>query len=258
MTIISKNITKNYFTIVLTIGITISFLGGYFTGIEVERDKVIKEETTVQKEIKKINQRMDVLEKSNSETIIQIERDNDPILGSPEAPISIIEFSDYQCPFCARFFSETLPLLKSEYIEKGAVNFIYRDFPIQNIHPNAVAAAIASECANEQGDFWQYHDMLFRNQKEWNNLDSERALKTFGQYAYEIGIKQEQFDNCLNSGKYIEEVKEDLSSGREYGVTGTPGFFIGNDKIGYTSLSGAKPFSEFKAIIDEKTYLLNE
>jgi len=258
MTINTKSIIKNYFAIVLTVGITISFLGGYFTGVEVGSDKVTKEEAAVKEELKKINQRMDVLEKSNSETIIQIEKGDDPILGNPDAPITIIEFSDYQCPFCARFFSDTLPLLKSEYVEKGIVNFIYRDFPIQSIHPNAAPAAMAAECANEQGNFWQYHDILFKNQKEWKDLNSEDALKVFGQYAYKIGMNQEQFENCLNSGKYFKEIKEDLDSGREYGVTGTPGFFIGNDKIGFTSISGAKPFSEFKAVIDEKIYLLNK
>ena len=163
---------------------------------------------------------------------------------------TIIEFTDFQCPFCARFHTQTLPLILEEYIEQGKVKLVVRDFPIQSIHPNAVPASVASECANEQGKAKEMHDMLFYNQNEWSKQETANALSLFSQYATEIQLEQETFDSCLISGKYIEEIKKDLDDGRDYGVTGTPGFFVGNDQIGYVELKGAQPFDSFKKVID--------
>jgi protein-disulfide isomerase len=181
---------------------------------------------------------------------VKISIDNDPIRGDPNAPITIIEFSDFQCPFCARFHEQTFPSLLEEYIDAGKVNLVYRDFPIQSIHPNALPAAVAAECANEQGMFWEYHDTLFEKQSGWSRLDSNAVISTFSQYAKDIGLEQQQFDSCLGSGKYLEEVQGDLSDGRDYDITGTPGFFIGNEEIGFVKLNGAQPFDSFKKVID--------
>jgi protein-disulfide isomerase len=181
---------------------------------------------------------------------VRISLDDDPIRGDPNAPITIVEFSDFQCPFCARFHVQTLPALLEEYIDAGKVNLVYRDFPIQSIHPNALPAAVAAECANEQGKYWEYHDTLFEKQSGWSRLDSNAALSTFSQYATDIDLEQEQFDSCLGSGKYLEEVQGDLSDGRDYDITGTPGFFIGNEEIGFVKLNGAQPFESFQRIID--------
>lgn len=181
---------------------------------------------------------------------VKISADNDPIIGNPDAPITIIEFSDFQCPFCARFHTQTLPLLLDQYIEQGKVKLVFRDFPIQNIHPNALPAAVAAECANEQGKFKEMHDILFDNQNQWNNQETVDALSMFSQYATQIQLDQETFDSCLTSGKHIEEIRKDLEDGRSYQVTGTPGFFIGNDDIGYVELKGAQPFESFKKVID--------
>jgi len=111
-------------------------------------------------------------------------------------------------------------------------------------------AAQSAECANEQGKYWEYHDTLFEKQNDWNRLDSNSAISTFNQYASDIGLKNQQFDSCLGSGKYLEEVQGDLSDGRAYDITGTPGFFIGNQEIGFVKLNGAQPFESFKKIID--------
>jgi len=181
---------------------------------------------------------------------VKISVDNDPIMGDPDAPITIIEFSDFQCPFCARFYSQTLPLIYEEYIDQGKVKLVFRDFPIQSIHPNAVPASVASECANEQGKFKEMHDILFGNQNQWNNQETVDALSLFSQYATEIQLEQETFDSCLTSSKYIEEIQKDLNDGQNYGVTGTPGFFVGNDQIGYVEIKGAQPFDIFKKVID--------
>jgi len=181
---------------------------------------------------------------------VKISIDDDPVIGDPNAPITIIEFSDFQCPFCARFHTQTLPLILDEYIQEGKVKLVFRDFPIQSIHPNALPASVAAECAHEQGKFKEMHDALFENQNEWNKLETVDALAMFSQYATEMKLEQQVFDACLTSGKYIEEIRNDLDNGRNYGVSGTPGFFVGNDQIGYVELKGAQPFESFKKIID--------
>jgi len=181
---------------------------------------------------------------------VKISADDDPVIGNPDAPITIIEFSDFQCPFCARFHVQTLPLLLEEYIEQGKVNLVFRDFPLQSIHPNALPASVAAECANEQGQFKAMHDKLFDNQGQWSNQETVDALAMFSQYATQIQLDQETFDSCITSGKYIEEIRNDLEDGRSYDVTGTPGFFVGNDEIGYVELKGAQPFESFKKVID--------
>ncbi len=185
-----------------------------------------------------------------SKLVMKISADNDPVIGNPDAPITIIEFSDFQCPFCARFFTQTLPLIYEEYIDQGKVKLVFRDYPIQSIHPNAVPASVASECANEQGKFKEMHDILFGKQNEWSKQETVDALSLFSQYATEIQLEQETFDSCLTSGKYIDEIQKDLVDGQNYGVSGTPGFFVGNDQIGYVQIKGAQPFDIFKKVID--------
>ena len=181
---------------------------------------------------------------------LKISEDNDPVIGDIDAPITIIEFSDFQCPFCARFHVQTLPTIMDEYINEGTVKIVFRDFPIQSIHPNALPASVAAECANEQGKFKEMHDILFEKQNEWNNQEMNKTMLLFNQYASEMQLEQEKFDSCLRNGKYIEEIKKDLDDGRAYGVSATPGFFIGNDQIGFIELKGAQPFESFKKVID--------
>ena len=200
-------------------------------------------------ELKMMQQRLPT---SQPQLPAKISADDDPVIGNPDAPISIIEFSDFQCPFCARFHVQTLPSLMEEYIEQGKAKLVFRDFPIQNIHPNALPASVAAECANEQGKFKGMHDLLFENQKQWSGLETSPALTTFVQYANELQMDEEEFTSCLTGGKYIDEIRKDLEDGRSYGVSGTPGFFIGNDDVGYVELKGAQPFDSFKRIIDSQ------
>ncbi|ABX13566.1 DsbA family protein [Nitrosopumilus maritimus] len=229
--IVKNNKTTLIASIVLVIAIAL-----YFTEIQAKNNSDLGETNSLDAKIL-------------PET--EISKDDDPLLGNPDAPISIIEFSDYQCPFCARFYTQTLPTLESEYIEKGKVNFIYRDFPIQN-HPNARPAALASECADEQEQFWEYHDILFKKQDMWKRLDLDTVTSTFKEYAEELNLNQEMFDSCLDSEKYSDEVDSDFADGRSYKISGTPTFFIGNEETGYSSVFGAKSFYEFQEIIEEK------
>ena len=235
-------------SIVSIIGIAAFFAGSYTTNLN--SDQISQEE--FKNEIAKLELRIleNQLPTKQPSIPLKISTDNDPIIGNPDAPITIIEFSDFQCPFCARFHVETLPSIMNEYIDKGQVKLVFRDFPIQSIHPNALPASVASECANEQGKFKEMHDKLFENQKEWSNQSLDNLMITFTQYALDIGLEDEKFDTCLKNGKYVEEIQKDLDDGRNYGITGTPGFFVGNDQIGFIELKGAQPFENFKKVID--------
>ena len=234
--------------LVAIVAVAAFFAGSYFSNLN--SDVVTQSE--LNDAISKLESKIGSVQQAPSQPSqpVKISSDNDPIRGDPNAPITIIEFSDFQCPFCARFHVQTLPLLLEEYIDVGKVNLVYRDFPIQSIHPNALPAAVAAECANEQGNYWEYHDTLFEKQSSWSRLDSNAAISTFSQYATDIGLEQQQFDSCLGSGKYLEEVQGDLSDGRDYDITGTPGFFIGNEEIGFVKINGAQPFDSFQRIID--------
>jgi protein-disulfide isomerase len=174
--------------------------------------------------------------------VVQVSVDDDPAKGSKDAPVVIVEFSDFQCPYCKRFFDQTLPQLENEYIKTGKVYFVYRDFPL-NFHQYAKEAAEAANCAKEQGKFWEYHDLLFENQQTWTSVGISELKK----YAADLGLDTNKFDSCLDSGKYASEVQKDFQDGLSYGVGGTPTFFINGIKI-----VGAQPYSVFKQIIDQQ------
>ena len=234
--------------IIIIVGIAAFFAGTYtsdFYSDEISQADL--DEAIAKLELKILQNRLPT---EQPKPPVKISADNDPIIGDPNAPITIIEFSDFQCPFCARFHVQTLPSIYEEYIDQGKVKLVFRDFPIQSIHPNALPASIAAECANDQGKFKEMHDKLFENQNDWNKKETSAALSMFVQYAEEIKIEKNEFESCLTSGKHINDIREDLNDGREYGVTGTPGFFVGNDEIGYVELKGAQPFESFKKIID--------
>ncbi len=167
---------------------------------------------------------------------VQVSIDDDPSIGPSNASITIIEFSDYQCPFCARA-EPTIKQVLEKYKDK--VLFVYRDFPL-SFHQYAQKAAEASECADEQGKFWQYHDKLFENQ---GALDADSLKK----YAKDLGLDTTKFNACLDSGKMAAEVNADFADGQNAGVSGTPAFYING-----IELSGAQPFSEFQKIIDKE------
>jgi len=171
---------------------------------------------------------------------IDVSVDDDPILGKEDAPVTMVEFSDYQCPFCGRFEKDAFGKIKEEYIDTGKVKLIFRDFPLTNIHPYAQKAAEASECADEQGKFWKYHDILFENQEALTVDDLKK-------YADDLNLNNNKFEKCLDSGDMEKEVQKDTDDGINYGVTGTPAFFING-----IVLEGAQPFENFKQIIDEE------
>jgi protein-disulfide isomerase len=233
---------------IITIGVAAFFAGSYTSNLN--SDQISEKELNdaiAKLELKILQNQLPTKQVSPP---LKISENNDPVIGDIDATITIIEFSDFQCPFCAKFHVQTLPTIMDEYINKGTVKLVFRDFPIQSIHPNAVPASVAAECANEQGKFKEMHDILFEKQNEWDNQEMNKAIILFNQYASEMQLEQEKFDSCLKNGKYIEEIKKDLEDGRAYGVSGTPEFFIGNDQIGFIELKGAQPFESFKKVIE--------
>jgi len=170
-----------------------------------------------------------------------------PALGNADAPITIMEFSDYQCPFCKRHFTNTLSALKTNYIDTGKVRYVFRDFPLDSIHPYARKAAEAAHCAGDQGKFWDMHDVMFNYQ----GALMQDNLKGF---VHDMKLDVEAFNACLDGGKYAKTVEADVAAGSAAGVTGTPGFFIGKTKpdgtMVATLMKGAQPAAAFSQVID--------
>ena len=123
---------------------------------------------------------------------------------------------------------------------------------MESLHPNAQGAAIASECANEQGKFWQYHDALFGNQTLWQSQTGNQTAQTFKQFASELGLDANKFNSCVDTQKHKDEVTNETQEATTFSVSGTPTFYLGNEDIGYTQVVGAQPFSSFQTIIDSK------
>lgn len=179
--------------------------------------------------------------------IVDVENGHLPIFGDENAKVTIVEFSDFQCPFCKAFVDDTYGQLKKEYMDTGKVKFAYRHYPLTSIHPNAQVAGEASECANEQGKFWEYHDKLFEEQDTWSPQTQTDVTNSLVSYAGELGLNADQFKSCIESEKYKAKVEEDMKAGNQAQVDGTPAFFIN----GYR-LTGAQPFSEFQRVIEQE------
>jgi protein-disulfide isomerase len=171
-----------------------------------------------------------------------------PMLGRADAPVTLVEFSDYQCPFCQRFFATTLPALKKDYVDTGKVRYVFRDFPLDQIHPLARKAAEAAHCAGEQGKYWEMHDLLFQNQRALAPLQLAEHART-------VGVDGAQFEECLSSGRQAARVERGLADGGAVGVQGTPTFVVGKTKAGDvvegTPIRGAQPLETFRRIIDQ-------
>jgi len=170
-----------------------------------------------------------------------------PALGSADAPITIVEFSDYQCPFCKKHAVNTLGTLKTNYIDTGKVRYMFRDFPLDSIHPYARKASEAAHCAGDQAKFWNMHDVMFQNQ-------GALMLDNLKGFARDMKLNVEIFNACLDEGKYAKRVETDVAAGSAVGITGTPGFFIGRTKpdgtMVATFLKGAQPAAAFSQVID--------
>lgn len=171
--------------------------------------------------------------------------DDDPALGDPKAPVTIIEFGDYQCPFCRQFWRETFPRLKKQYIDTGKVRFVYRDFP-QSVHPEAMLTAIAAECAADQDRYFEYHDKIFQEQdRRGRDVVRYRAAE-LKRWAVDLKLDAAAFNTCLDSEQHKDEVSKDYKDMEGLGFDGTPIFFV-NGRV----LAGAHPFGTFQKVIEE-------
>lgn len=171
-----------------------------------------------------------------------------PVRGEVTAPLTLVEFTDYQCPFCSRHVRETYPQIAEQYVAAGKLRYATLDLPIETIHPLAFRAAEATHCAEQQGKFWEMHDRLFARQ---------RALEPWGAHAEALGLDAAAFDECLTSDRYAAAVRRDMAEAGRVGASGTPSFVIArtdpNDPTkveGISFIRGAQPFAVFKAQLD--------
>lgn len=160
-------------------------------------------------------------------------------MGDENAPVTLVEYTDYQCPFCKRYYDQTYSQLISDYVDSGKVRYLVRDLPL-SFHPNAEPAAVAARCAGQQGRYQEMHDLLFENQEEWAELSD--ATSTFVDYANQIGVN---ITACMSDESVVASVREDASLASNIGATGTPTFVV-NGKI----LVGAQPTSSFVTLIE--------
>ncbi|MBS3118387.1 thioredoxin domain-containing protein [Candidatus Woesearchaeota archaeon] len=170
-------------------------------------------------------------------TKISVDLAGEPVKGKADAPVTIVEFSDFQCPFCQKGW-EVMKEVEKDYVAKNKVKLVFKNFPLDNIHPMAQASAQAGECAHEQDKFWEYHDKLFANQQSLSNDNLKK-------WAKEVGLDENKFNSCFESKKYESEVAKDQQEGLKAGVQGTPAFLINGQLY-----SGALPYAQIKQLIE--------
>ena len=174
---------------------------------------------------------------------VKVDPGNYPALGDPNAPVTVIEFADFRCPFCEQLFTSVEPSLKKDYIDTGKVKFYFRNYAF--LGPASVVAANAAECANDQGKFWAMHDWFYQNQPAETDT-SQYTVNNLTQVAGTLGMDTTQFSDCLTNNKFQTNVDKDMSDGNAAGVTGTPATFINGVLI-----SGAVPYTQFQAEINK-------
>lgn len=237
-----NNILTPLLTILLIVAVF--FLGSFWTKVQYLESGSIKTQAVAQQQ-----------QAPAPSGPVKVSIDDDPILGDKNAKVTIIEFSDYECPFCKRHFDETLPQLVKEYVDKGLVKIVFRDLPLSFHDPMATTEAIAANCAREQGDdstYFKYHHEIFKRTKSNGN---GLALTDLYKISDDLKLNTTKLKTCIDDPKQKDEVQKDLSDASSVGASGTPAFFIGksaDDGIIEAPLtSGAQPFSVFKTIIDE-------
>lgn len=171
-----------------------------------------------------------------------------PVLGSDNAPITVIEFGDYQCFYCNNFFHNTESDIVKNYVDTGKVKMYFKDFTI--IGQDSVTAANAAHCAQEQGKFWEYHDILYTN---WSGENTGWAAATnLIQFSKQLGLNQDEFNQCVSQSKYIPIIRNSVSDANNLGLTGTPDFFIIGPDNSVTKVVGAQPYAVFDEIFKSK------
>lgn len=185
-------------------------------------------------------------EANKPKRVENVSEDDDAVMGNKDAKVTIVEFSDYECPFCKRHQTQVWPKIKEKYIDTGKVKYVFRDFPLAFHEPIATQEALAAECAGDMGGdemYYKYHDELFATTKSNKGLEQSQLYEI----AADLALDAAEFKECLDTEKFKAEVEKDMADGAKYGVTGTPGFFINGWFI-----KGAYPFSEFEKFIEQE------
>lgn len=195
-----------------------------------------------------MNPDMATVDDSQSTRLSLDTRNGSPVLGSPDAPVTIVEFGDYQCPFCQKWNQNTKPAIVKNLIETGKVNLIYVDLAI--IGPDSIKAHAGSYCADEQGLYWKYHDYLYANQGHENNgWVNQKNLKSL--VSGIDGMDVDQFSTCLDSGKYEKRVNDNTKIAKDSGANATPSFIIIGPSGNAIPVTGAQPYTVFQQIVDD-------
>ena len=179
-------------------------------------------------------------------TITQLMENGSPMIGSQNAEISIVEFGDYQCTFCYKFHQNTLNVIQSDYIDLGKINYVYRDFPLNG--SDSILAAEATYCANDQGNYWQYHNLLFEN---WAGENTGWiTMNSLTQFAVELKLDISEFKNCLTTHKYYQKVIDNENYAKKISINATPSFLIFNNEE-VIRIIGAQQIDKFQNAIDQ-------
>ncbi len=165
-------------------------------------------------------------------------------IGPVDAPVKVVEFADFECPACAQFFTLTEPDVRKRLVETGQVRYTFMDFPLP-MHPNTWPASNAAACANEQGKFWEYHDLLFQLQDQWNGFATRRPAGKFKEFAQQVGLDVGQWESCFDDQKYNLNIKAHEQEAVRRGAGQTPTFIIGSRRV-----PGSISFDKFKAYVD--------
>ena len=181
-------------------------------------------------------------------TITQLMENASPIIGSQNAEISIVEFGDYQCTFCYKFHQNTLNTIQSDYIDSGKINYVYRDFPLNG--SDSILAAEAAYCANDQENYWQYHNLLFEN---WAGENTGWiTMNSLTQFAIDLKLDTNEFKNCLTSHKYYQKVIDNENYAKKININATPSFLIFNNEE-VIRIIGAQQLDKFQTAIEQLT-----
>lgn len=246
-----KKIDRHYFYITVGlfgVGLVLGFVLGNNLDLtdEKQNQKILGNETiTSQSTLESTNVNRTTRTQQSTQESGKISIDEDAILGNKDAKVTIVEFSDYECPTCKKAFDTIFVPIEKDFIESGKVRYVFRDFPLEN-HPYSLLAAEAAECAGEQDHYFEMHAKLFTNQDEWTSAkQNDDAIKIFTKYAATIKLNTDNFSECLKTEAMNSEIGHDIADGEKYKVEVTPTYFI-NNKL----YKGIQKYETLKALID--------
>lgn len=248
---IKNNLKTTIILSVIIVSLTLVYLANSLSNKSSDlSDEVLSQkiEAGIESYIDKQQKTMIKDEVNPQKDYIEVSIDDDPVLGDKDAPVTLVEFSDYECPFCKRHFIQTYPQLKADYIDKGLVKMVFRDFPLSFHDPLSTQESMAANCIREQWwdkAYFQFHDLIFKTTTSNGRWMEKSKLYELAQYVNGMDISK--FKECLDTEKYKAEVQHDIADGQKYGVSWTPWFFINGRELKW-----AQPYSEFKRLIEEE------